>query len=268
LTEQEIQNFIRREPKHNHLGYKHESLLSDVIPFKKCIVDMLHLFIRISETLIQGLTKQLALRDNFKKNSKKDISDYPNIYRYFNFLEQKCKVKVFFNESSWTENKSLLHRNLTGKEKRRIFNNIDFVNNFPDLFENDEEKTRLKEYEEVWRNFNEIICFVKNNSKKSNAETIKTMTGNWLKIFLKFHFEDDITPYIHVFCNHLHEFVEDNGNVNVFNVEGLEKLNDISTMEFFKSTNRWIERNSNFLKQIMERRARLDLIAKEFFTNI
>jgi hypothetical protein len=264
LTDHEIKNLIRNDPKHNHHGYKHESLLSDVIPFKKCIVDMLHLFIRISETLLQGLTKQLALRDNFKKNSK-DISNYPNISRYFNFLEQKCKVKVFFNESSWTEKKSLLHRNLTGKEKRRIFNNIDFVNTFPDLFENDDdEKKKLKKYEQVWKKFNEIILFIKKNREKSNAGKIKSMTENWLKIFLDFHFADDITPYIHVLCNHMHEFVEENGNVNVYNVEGLEKLNDISTMEFFKSTNKWIDRGSSFIKQMMQRRARLDFIENDF----
>ncbi len=38
--------------------------------------------------------------------------------------------------------------------------------------------------------------------------------------------------------HHLHEFVELYGDVNLFNQQGLEKLNDQTTTQFFRGTNK------------------------------
>ena len=158
----------------------------------------------------------------------------------------------------------MLHRSLTGKEKKRIFENIDFQTRFPDLFKNQpESQLKLFEYESVWKEFYKILNFVKENKNKSKSEEIKTMANNWLKLFLKHHFQKAVTPYIHVFCNHLHEFVSLYGDINIFNLEGLEKLNDFSTIEFFRSSNRWVKRNSNFLKQIIEKRSQIELLEED-----
>jgi hypothetical protein len=115
----------------------------------------------------------------------------------------------------------------------------------------------------VWKDFYKILNIVKENKDVVKSEEIASMTANWLKNYLNFHFEKTVTPYIHVFCNHLHEFINVHGDVNVFNLEGLEKLNDISTIEFFRSSNRWLERKSNFLIQIIKRRSRLEILGKD-----
>ena len=43
---------------------------------------------------------------------------------------------------------------------------------------------------------------------------------------------------MHIFVAHLHEFKSINGAINSFNIQGLEKLNDLTTSQFFRATNR------------------------------
>jgi hypothetical protein len=222
------------------------------------MVDLLHLFLRISEALLVGLTFKLISKDKYKKRDDFEAGKCPNISKYFIFLNEKCKIKVMFNDSEYTENKGLLHRSLNGNEKLKIFQNIDIVNYFPDLYS---DREKLIEYEFLWKEFHRILCFVKQNTYKSKANDVERWTKNWLEIFLNHHFQKEVKPYIHVFCNHLHQFVEMHGNLNIFNIEGLEKLNDISTMEFFRSTNKRDGTfNNSFLNQMIKRRERTEII--------
>ncbi|RNA04363.1 hypothetical protein BpHYR1_041171 [Brachionus plicatilis] len=64
----------------------------------------------------------------------------------------------------------------------------------------------------------------------------------------------DVTPYIHAFTNHFHEFIQKELNVNNFNLEGLEKLNDLTTQEYFKASNK----RKSTVKQILSKRSRIE----------
>jgi hypothetical protein len=61
----------------------------------------------------------------------------------------------------------------------------------------------------------------------------------WFKLFRSYYHGDVVTPYIHIFVSHFHEFLELHGDLNLFNQEGLEKLN----LTYVKSTeNRQIKK--------------------------
>ena len=66
-----------------------------------------------------------------------------------------------------------------------------------------------------------------------------------------------ITPYIHTFAFHVPEFLEKFHDVNIFNVQGLEKLNDFTTQNFHLSTNRKLS-NMKYLKQLFDKQNRID----------
>jgi hypothetical protein len=66
-----------------------------------------------------------------------------------------------------------------------------------------------------------------------------------------------ITPYIHVFVHHVPDFLEIYDNLNIFNTQGLEKLNDLTTIDFHSSTNKNLKDNK-YLKQLMEKRNRIE----------
>jgi hypothetical protein len=89
------------------------------------------------------------------------------------------------------------------------------------------------------------------------------MTARWLGFFIDVSESVKVTPYIHVFCNHVHEFIQEHGNINTFNEEGLEKLNDISTLQYFRSTNKWVK-EKKFILQLLLKRSRISYLESFF----
>ena len=59
---------------------------------------------------------------------------------------------------------------------------------------------------------------------------------------------------MHLFSSHLSYFVKSFGDVDLFNIQGLEKLNDLTKSEFFRATNK----TKYFCSQILTRRNRLE----------
>ena len=73
-------------------------------------------------------------------------------------------------------------------------------------------------------------------------------------MFLSIYNKNVATPYIHAFVCHLHEFVELYGDINAFNLQGLERLNEMTTGQYFKSTNK----HDDALEQILMKRNRME----------
>lgn len=91
----------------------------------------------------------------------------------------------------------------------------------------------------------------------NNCDTLEKMLVNWLELFIDCYFEQHITPYMHAFVYHVPEFMRVYKNLDLFNLQGLEKLNDISTLIYHRSTNK--KNNKNFLKQMFEKQNRMEL---------
>ena len=96
-------------------------------------------------------------------------------------------------------------------------------------------------------------------SNQINTEDTKKKTKDWLLDFAKLYDVAHITPYMHCFSNHLHEFVEMYGGINQFNLEGLEKLNDLTHGHVFRATNM----HADYLAQILRKRNRIEVICRE-----
>ena len=62
---------------------------------------------------------------------------------------------------------------------------------------------------------------------------------------------------MHALAMHVSEFIHLYGNLVAFTQQGLEKLNDITTKQFQRSTN---HRDISSLKQILEKRNRIELL--------
>ncbi|RNA25354.1 hypothetical protein BpHYR1_016150 [Brachionus plicatilis] len=100
--------------------------------------------------------------------------------------------------------------------------------------------------DKLWKDFLSIYNDLRGNSLSPKSTQGKTK--EWLELFKKSH----ITAYIHAFCSHLHQFQRLNGYINLFNLQGLEKLNDETTSEYFKATNK------KTIDQLLHRRLRID----------
>ena len=193
----------------------------------------LHLFLRISDKLENLFFSDLEEIDYLNKTK--------NQLKYLDDLKNKFKI----NHASYTIDKKLKLNSLMGPFKERIFRNTDLEDYGKDL----ENITKIKE---IWSDFWRIY----NNVRKNNltADEVKVQTATWWIKFTSVYHKSQETPYMHLFVNHLHEFIELHGDVNIYSQQGLEKLNDMTTSQFFRSTNK-----KNFLKQLLEKRNRLEL---------
>lgn len=252
----EEQAAILNHPDFNKIvtyGYKSEPIFRDFIPVHRYMIDMLHLFLRISDTLLNLLIKDCCLADGFDMSaiSKFDVKKYKHMNSLQHFLNEKCNVKFSFY---WTaETKKLTWRDLVGPEKLRMFDNFNLVEIMPD-------HEKFDEVEQIWTDFLEIVNLIKDVAIEANE--LAKRTKEWLRVYLSVYHKSTVTPYIHAFVAHLHEFVHLYKDINVFNCQGLEKLNDLSTTHYFMSTNR-----SDFaLHQMLKKRNRLEYLSD--FSNL
>ena len=68
--------------KKENLGYKCESLLKE-LSYNRCVIDLLHLFLRITDVLINLLIKSILLIDEIGSNTKIDYEIHKNTAKYF-----------------------------------------------------------------------------------------------------------------------------------------------------------------------------------------
>ena len=242
---------ILNHPDHKKIlkyGYDKQPIFKDIIPNSRYMIDMLHLFLRISDTLFNLLVKDCSLADNFDMSaiSKFDISKYKHMNSLQHFLNDKCNVKFTF---LWiAETKKLNWRDLVGPEKIRMFENLNLKEVIPD-------HEKFKSVNTVWTEFYSIMQLVK--LVEIEAAEVKRRTRKWLQVFLTVYNKATVTPYMHAFVQHLHEFIHLYKDINAFNCQGLEKLNDMTTNQFFKGTNK----SENALHQILKKRNRMEYLA-------
>ena len=209
---------------------------------------MMHLFLRISDRLSELLLNDLREADLIA-NQK---TGYVN--RYIFFLANTCRVS---NPAYLKENKLYL-RDLLGPDRKKVYSQLQEHFNgslLPGL-------NKLEKIKYIWLKFYEIYNSIKNHQMKSKE--IKEETKHWLSKFLQTYPENNITPYIHAFVFHLHEFVKKYKLINFFNLEGVEKRNDLIKYQIFSATNRQkqtISRKTDYLKQLMKKANRIDILS-------
>ena len=90
------------------------------------------------------------------------------------------------------------------------------------------------------------------------AQDLKEATKKWLNDFIKVHQSVNVTPYMHTFGQHFWEMVKLHGDISLYTMQGLEKLNDLTSGHYFSSTNR----NENYLNQLLAKRNRMEAMSK------
>jgi hypothetical protein len=233
-------------------GYDRPPIFRDIIPINRYMIDMLHLFLRISDTLFNLLVKDCSLADNFDMAaiSKFDVTKYKHMNSLQHYLNEKCNVR--FNFLWLAETKKLTWRDLVGPEKARLFENFNLAEIMPD-------HEKFEAVEEIWNEFYKILNEVK--TVEIEWTEVKRRTQEWLHLFLTVYSKVTVTPYMHAFVAHLHEFVYLYKDINAFNCQGLEKLNDISTTQYFKGTNH----SDTALHQMLRKRNRMEYLYEYVF---
>ncbi|RMZ97560.1 hypothetical protein BpHYR1_039871 [Brachionus plicatilis] len=148
LLAEHFRGISKNKAKEN-LGYKDLSLIN--FDYHFCLIDTLHLFLRITDKLLELFIKELCAFDNI------DLTKHHCLKKIFDLLKTRCKVKSC----------NTLH-----------------------------------------------------------------------------------TP----FFSHVHQFQKFHGDIILFNLRGLEKLNDQTTIQYFRASNK----REKTIKQLIQRRFRID----------
>jgi hypothetical protein len=186
---------------------------------------------------------------------------------YYNKEENKLKLRSLNGGDRYKffEN---MYTNKVGvnKKDQNIFNNID--NKKILKFDNDTiiNNLALKCFDNVFEEF----FFILNNIKKLdvlNLDQLKLRLKKWLRKYVELGGSEEITPYIHIFVFHVPELIKKYRNINLFNCQGLEKLNELTIKDFHTSTNKK-KQNKAYLKQLFEKRNRIEFYELNGHNNI
>ena len=106
-------------------------------------------------------------------------------------------------------------RSLNGNEKFKLFIKINLVKVVPRL-----EKVELTQI--LWSDFNNIYVSVKDLAYPEDCRCSlnKINTSNWLNLFKNIYQATHITPYIHLFSQHLYYFVYQHNDLSLNTMQG------------------------------------------------
>ena len=107
----------------------------------------------------------------------------------------------------------------------------------------------------LWKDFFSILTSLK-SEQLPDLDHVQGLINQWFIQYVSLYTQTSVTPYMHMFNYHLIDQYKKYGNINYFNTQGLEKLNDLSTMDFFKATNK----REDYCFQILKRNMRLDYL--------
>ncbi len=204
------------------------------------------------------------------------MSEQSYIGKYLRHIENEVRIKHVF----YQKDKKIEFRSLNGHEKLRIFQKINLKALLPDL-------DNIEDIHRLWSSFFDIYESIRRGNyddKEAKADEIKKSTHDWFNLFIETYQDETITPYIHSFVEHLHELIRIHGDISLFTMQGkyfshlnlnfypflhthikkgLEKLNDMTTNDYFKATNK----SENFLEQLLNKRNRMEQMWLESLIN-
>ena len=217
------------------------------IPIDHIVPDILHLFLRVSDVLINLLILELRRLDGIEKRKQNTYLD-----QYVKFLNEECKIS--FHVYTDKESKTLKWR-LDRPRKIKLLNKIQLNASFPNIPHVDKVQT-------IWVEFKEIYEILQSNDPATDDQLInlKSRLNKWVLLFLSVFQAKHVTPYIHILVSHIPEFLSLYGPISSFSQQGLEKLNDDITKDYFWSTN---HRDGKALKQLLFKLNRLEELSND-----
>ena len=113
----------------------------------------------------------------------------------------------------------------------------------------------------VWQDFYEIYDLLRSfddfgrcSVASQKQEGLRVRVKMWLEAFVAVYHNKHVTPYMHLLVNHAADIIQRHGSLSVFSAQGLEKLNHLITVDYFKCTNHW--QGIQALDQLMRKQNR------------
>ena len=224
------------------------------------IPDILHLFLRITDVLFNLLILEIRRHDEIEKSTVSNVdlqSNYRDQFEFF--INDTCKIPFKFSINK--ETKHLQWRDLMGPEKHILFNKIVLPDLFPKL-------ANVQATQELWDDFQQLYSVLQQECLSTQqAEKFNVDAKKWVCKFTTIYQKKNVTPYMHIMAMHVPEFLLKYKTLVIFTQQGMEKLNDQTTIDFAKSTNHNYH-NLEALKQLVDKRNRIEYLQDSGFQRV
>lgn len=255
---QESERLLNKKRIDERKGYVNEPLFK-FINFDKCIVDILHLFLRITDKLYSLLLNKLEQLDKEYSGYENGKLENMKLTKLFLDFLSSCDLTAPYYVKTIDKISKYKLRKLNENERLKLFEKL-FTSNcllgiFKDCNKKVKEDNELIIMNTVFSEFYFIykdlkVDYEDNFNKQSLIKKLREWLGEMRKI------EPDITPYMHILCFHVPEFIQQYGCIKNFTMQGLEKFNHITKMNYFRQTNH----QKNFHHGLIKKMNRLEFI--------
>ena len=162
----------------------------DFIPSDHVIIDTLHLFLRISDVLIELLIRQLKREDAIDKKSTVDSGFAQDKFKHMDAYEKFLRsLGIAFEWTVDRDSKKLSYRDLTGPEKLLVFQKITIKELLPRFADSNK-------IENLWKSFIDLFGELKlDYSTDNKIEAFRQNVKKWTEEFL-FCIKQVMSPHI------------------------------------------------------------------------
>ncbi|PKC54671.1 hypothetical protein RhiirA1_476867 [Rhizophagus irregularis] len=208
-------------PINKNTQSKKKPELFPVIKQKNYIPDELHLLLRISDVLMECFFNDLFKKKEFERVIKSQIEQtMKSIQVYFEFFKSQG------GKWDWTS--------LMGPDKKKVLQHFPVTNFISGR--------RGEDIQKLWRDFYDLYMFIRRTDlKDSEIDNFEIKVKEWIYLFCRpnqgqinsssqvpgLYRKEDVTPYMHVFSQHIPEFLrilkEKNLSLRFFSASSIEK---------------------------------------------
>lgn len=199
----------------------------------------------MTDVLFNLLILEIRRLDGIERITRPGAINSDNLTTLESFINDTCHIpfKFFVNKDS----RQLTWRDLMGPEKLTFFEKVNLPTLLPQLPD-------VEKIQGLWRDFFHLYTRLqRKNFSKTEAECFGENAKQWVKDFTSIYQTRHVTPYIHVLAMHVSEFLCNHSNLVQFTQQGMEKLNDQTTIDYARSTNH-NRRSLEALQQLIEKK--------------
>ena len=231
-------------------------LLFPTIPLSHVVIDNLHMFLRVSDVLLNQLLDRLKAEDAIdkaRKFSNWDISKHKYLKAYEDFVASLyiSNYQFYLGKNSHV----LKVRSLTGPEKLKLANDINLQSLLPGVAA--EECAQIQDLWDDLLGLNTLFSKQPQDISEDDISRYEARSKHWVEKLVNVYHRRYVTPYIHAMAAHVGQFMRLHGSILPFTQQGMEKLNDNITKIYFQSTR---HKGTTALTQVLEKQNRLDYL--------
>ncbi|CAF1243057.1 unnamed protein product [Rotaria sordida] len=203
------------------------------------IPDVLHMKLRISDILLAEIISLISVTNTIAERPQ-------HLKNVMTFLEQRAK-------DTRTNHKFALTRKNEIEVSGRLNSQMHelFLRDLPLYAIMKDNQTAFF----IKKLCNDFFDLMRLYNLAGTHKHLKQQSINWCERFKSLFGPDAVTIYIHVLGNHAFKFHQQYDNLGLYSLQGNEKFNDVTTKDFFMSTNK-----RNFNIQLLQKRIRLKLL--------